>query len=238
VLADSDDGLAARFIYVSPEPTPIARLINRGDDDAGKRREKIMSAARRLRALDMGADMHGTPMPRALQLSIDAYNLFDTLRCDAMQRARDLHGLASGWHGKTPGRLLRLALTYELLAWAAHGDTQAADPVLISVDAIARAGRYLEYAAAMLDRVTAGMAIGRDDEHAAAIGRYLLATRATTLNERDLSRMPGFSWARRRELRRPAFHILEAEGWIRRPAPGAQVGRPRAEWDVSPRLAE
>src|ERR1700692_4585314 len=40
VLADADDGLAARFLYVSPEPTPIARLINRGDDDAGKRREK------------------------------------------------------------------------------------------------------------------------------------------------------------------------------------------------------
>jgi hypothetical protein len=91
-----------------------------GAYDAGRRREKIMSAARRLRALDMGADLHGTPMPRALQLSIDAYDLFNTLRCEAMQRARDLHGLASGWHGKTPGRLLRLALTYELFAWAAR----------------------------------------------------------------------------------------------------------------------
>jgi hypothetical protein len=153
-----------------------------------------------------------------------------------MQRARDLHGLAAGWHGKTPGRILRLALTYELLAWAARGDS--ADPVLICVDAIARAGRYLDYAAVMLDHVTAGMAIGPDDEYAAAIGRLLVATRATMLNERDLSRMAGFSWARRRHLRRAALHILEAEGWIRRPAPGAQVGRPRAEWDVSPRLAE
>jgi hypothetical protein len=238
VLADADAGLAARFLYVSPEPAPIARLINRGDDDAGKRREKIMSAARQLRALDMGADQRGTPMPRALQLSIDAYDLFDTLRCASMQRARDLHGLAAGWHGKTPGRILRLALTYELLAWAAHGDSKAVDPVLISVDAIARAGRYLDYAAAMLDRVTAGMAIGSDDEHAAAIGRYLVATRAATLNERDLSRMAGFSWARQREPRRAALKLLEAEGWIRRPAPGVQVGRPRAEWDVSPRLAE
>jgi hypothetical protein len=68
VLADSDDGLAARFLYVSPEPTPIAPLINRGDDDAEKRREKILSAARRLRKLDVGADLHGTMMPRALQL--------------------------------------------------------------------------------------------------------------------------------------------------------------------------
>jgi hypothetical protein len=155
-----------------------------------------------------------------------------------MQKARDLHGLAAGWHGKTPGRILRLALTYELLAWAAQDDAKAADPVLISVDSIARAGRYLDYAAAMLDRVTAGMAIGQDDEHAAAVGRYLLASRSTMLNERDLSRMAGFSWARRRDLRREALHILEAEGWIRRPAPGAQVGRPRAEWHVSPRLAE
>jgi uncharacterized protein DUF3987 len=237
VLADADDGLAARFIYVSPEPMPIAPLINRGDDDAGQRRAKIISTARRLRALDMGADQHNTPAPRALQLSLGAYDLYDTLRRAAMQRARDLNGLAAGWHGKNPGRILRVALTYELLAWAAHGDANA-EPTVVSVDAVARAGRYLDYAAVMLDRIAAGLAIGPDDAHAAAVARHLLETRATTLNERDLSRMAGFSWARERERRRAALRILEADGWIRHPAPPTQAGRPRAEWDVSPRLAE
>ena len=37
----------------------------------------------------------------------------DELRREAMERARSARGLAAGWHGKTPGGALRLALVFE-----------------------------------------------------------------------------------------------------------------------------
>src|SRR5262245_44539809 len=100
VLADADDGLAARLIYVWPDPAPIAPLADRGDADARHRCDMLMSAARRLRTLTMGIDAHGTPAPRALPLTDDARRLFDELRLDAMTRAREASGLVAGWAGK------------------------------------------------------------------------------------------------------------------------------------------
>jgi hypothetical protein len=80
------------------------------------------------------------------------------VRVQARQKGTRRLGRRSARTGR-PGRGCQ---SCGALAWAAHADAEAADPVLISVDAIARAGRYLDYAAAMLDRVTAGMAIGPD----------------------------------------------------------------------------
>lgn len=233
-LADADDGLAARLVYVWPNPVPIAPLADRGDNEAVKRRERLITAARQLRALAMGTDDHGAPAPRALQLDKDARALFDELRCDAMATARSAASLAAGWHGKNPGRSLRLALVYQLLSWAAWDD---AEPASVSADAMARAGGYLDYAASMLDRVTAGLAIGRAEADAASIARHLLATRATVLNERELYQTAGYHWARDRERRAAAFAVLERAGWIRQPN-AARHGRPRGDWQVSPRLAK
>ena len=83
-----------------------------------------------------------------------------------MQRARSSRGLAGGWHGKTPGRALRLALVYELLMWSARGGSE---PLAISADAMALASGYLDYLAGMFDRTTAGLAISREETDAAAI---------------------------------------------------------------------
>jgi hypothetical protein len=180
----------------------------------------------------MGADDYGVPAPLALQLDSDARALFDELRRDAMASARKAVGLAAGWHGKNPGRALRLALVYQLLAWAARDD---AEPVSVSADAVARAGGYLDYAAAMLDRVAAGLAIGRAEADAAIIARHLLARGARRINERELYQTAGYHWARDRQRRAAALALLDHVGWIRRPEDTGQ-GRPRSDWDVSPRL--
>jgi uncharacterized protein DUF3987 len=182
----------------------------------------------------MGADDHGDPAPRALRLDSDARDLFDEVRRDAMGRARSASGLAAGWAGKNPGRALRLALGYELLAWAAQGDTE---PVSVSADAMARAGGYLDYATGMLDRVTAGLAIGRAEADAAAIARHLLATHAGLLNERELYQTVKYTWARDSNRRAAALAVLEHAGWIPLPNVGS-AGRPRGDWEVSPRLME
>ena len=233
VLAGPDDGLAARFLWIWPEPVPIVPL-NSSDAGAGARRHRLLSSARWLYALAMDGAPAGTPAPRILALDRDALVLFEELRQEAMLRARTSRGLAAGWHGKTPARALRLALVYEYLGWG-HG--AGGEPGAVSADAMARAAGYLDYAAAMLDRVTAGLAIGPAEADAAMIARHILATGARALNERALYQLPGWSWLRDRERRAEALRALADAGWIR-PTERPGQGRPRGDWDVSPRLRE
>lgn len=233
-LADADDGLAARLIFIWPDPMPIARLADHGNAQAADRRNTLMMAARGLGEIPIDADDHAEAAPRALRLDPDAFKLFDELRQDAMARARSAHGLAAGWHGKNPGRALRLALVYEMLAWAVRGGPE---PVSISADAVARAGGYLVYAAAMLDRVLGGLAIGQAERDAAIIARHILSAGCSELNERHLYQTAGFAWARDAKRRTAALRVLEEASWMRR-APSADHGRPRADWHVSPRLME
>ena len=233
-LAGSDDGLAARFAYIWPDPLPISKLTSETDETMRDRRTRLIETACRLHALQMHGDASGEPAPGLLQLDQTALALFDELRQESMQRARCSRGLAGGWHGKTPGRALRLALVYELLAWSARNGSEPHD---ITADAMARAGGYLDYLAAMFDRMTAGLAISRDEADAAAIAREILFTRMTVLNERELYQLPGWSWLRDSGRRANALRVLADAGWMRH---AARTGtrRPRGDWQISPRLWE
>jgi Protein of unknown function (DUF3987) len=232
-LAGPDDGLSARLAYVFPEPMPIAPLSREADAAARERYDRLLTAARSLSALAMDSGADGDPEPRILRLDPDAFGLFDDIRREAMMRARSARGLAAGWHGKT-GRALRLVIGFELLAWAATG---GAEPRAIGADAMARAGDYLDYLGAMLDRVAAGLALSGAETDAAAILRYILATRPRRINERDLYQRPDWSWLRESARRAAAFAELERCGIVR-PATRAGRGRPPGDWEVSPRLWE
>ncbi len=243
-LADADDGLPARFIYIWPEPAPIAPLPKGDAADAAQRRHMLEKAAHKLHVLKMGADKDGWPAPIAVQLDDDALRLFDEQRQDAMRRARAASGLAAGWYGKNPGRALRLALVFEFLAWAARDDG-APEPVGVSADAVARAGGFLDYAAAMFERVIEGLAITNAQADAAQIARHVLAIaraappheRLNPLNERNLYQHRGFNWARDARRRNKAFDILYDAAWVRRPQTEGH-GRPRGDWQVNPRIVE
>jgi len=87
-LAGPDDGLAARFAYVFPEPAPIAPLFRESYSAAQARADRLRTAARRLSALAMDCGSSGEAVPRVLRLDPDAFALFGELRRDAMQRAR------------------------------------------------------------------------------------------------------------------------------------------------------
>jgi Protein of unknown function (DUF3987) len=234
MLAGDSDGLAERFIYVWPDLPAIQPLADVDGIEAAQRRKQLMDAARRLRSLPMGADDHGTPAPIARPLEDDGRVLFDEVRRYWMEIARKTSGLNAGWAGKNPGRVLRLALIFEYLTWAARG---GAEPVTVSADAIARAASYLEYAAGMLDRMTAGLALTEPEADAATIARHILATRPVLLNERALYQTAGFAWARDGKRRAAALAVLEQAGWIRRP-PGVGLGRRRGDWEVSLRVLE
>jgi hypothetical protein len=64
-----------------------------------------------------------------------------------------------------------------------------------------------------------------------------LTGKPARLNERVLYQTAGFAWARESERRAPALAVLEKAGWIRRPG-ADRLGRPRGDWEVSPRLWE
>jgi hypothetical protein len=243
-LAGADDGLPARFIYVWPEPTPIGPLREGGDADAAKRRAMLENAACRLRPLNMGANDHGQSTPIALRLDSDAFRLFDEQRQEAMREAQSASGLTAGWHGKNPGRLARLALVFEHLAWAALDDGTP-EPANVSADAVVRAGGFIDYASAMFERVIGGLAVGRAEADAAQIARHVLAVaqaappyaRLKPLNERALYQMPGFSWARDKKRRAGALTVLRNAAWLR-PLEADRYGRPRGDWEMNPRIAK
>jgi hypothetical protein len=242
-LSDADDGLPARFILIWPEPVPIAPLSECSPANAAERRDMLEKAARQLQTLKMGADYHDVQTPIAIRLDDNAFALFDEQRQEAMRRARAASGLAGGWHGKTPGRLLRVALVFELLAWAARDG--APEPVSVSADAVVRAGGFIDYAAAMFERVIAGLAVGNAEADASQIARHVLANaravppraRLKPLNERSLYQRAGFSWARDAKRRAEALAVMSEADWVRRPQADGH-GRPRGDWQVNPRLVE
>jgi hypothetical protein len=242
-LADADDGLPARFIYVWPEPTPIVPLCERGSADAAERCNMLHSSARRLRTLAMGVDNDGQAAPRALQLERSAFGLFDEQQQEARRHARAASGLFAGWHGKNPGRLLRLTLVFEYLAWAALGDG-APEAASVSADAVVRAGGFVDYAGAMLERVIGGLAVTRAVADAAQVARYVQAIARTAplnarlkpLNERSLYQMRGFAWARDRKRRSEAFAVLQDANLLK-PAQVHSSGRPPSDWLVNPKIA-
>jgi Protein of unknown function (DUF3987) len=233
-LTGPDDGLAARFTYIFPEPVPIAPLSREPDASARLRYDRLLTAARRLSALPMDCGSDGEPTPGVLRLDPEAFALFDDIRCDAMTRARSARGLAAGWHGKNPGRALRLAIVFELLSWVARGGEE---PNVVGADSMARAGEYLDYLGGMLDRVTAGLALSAAEADAAAILRHILATSPQRINERDLYQRPDWSWLRESARRAAAFDELERRGIVRQAARTGR-GRPAGDWDVAPRLSE
>jgi hypothetical protein len=244
VLTDADDGLVERILLCWPDPEPIAPLCERGSTDAATRSSLLNEAVRRLHTLQMGTDNHGIPAPRALPLDREARKLFDEQRQEQMQRARDASGFAAGWYGKNPGRLLRLALVFEHLTWAARTDG-AAQPASVSADAVVRAGGFVDYATAMFERVVAGLAISRAQADAAQIARHVQAIAGTApryarlkpLNERSLYQRRGFAWARDRKRRGDAFAVLQDDGWLR-PAQVNGHARPRGDWQVNPRILD
>jgi hypothetical protein len=133
-------------------------------------------------------------------------------------------------------------LVFEYLAWVARGGGMP-EPTIVSAETMVRAGGYIDYAAAMLDRVIGGLAIGRAEADAAQIARHMLAVaqgapplaRLKPLNERALYQTRGFTWAREPKRRTEAFLVLQKAGWVgTRQADGD--GRPRGDWEVNPRI--
>lgn len=233
-LNAADDGLAARLAYVWPDALPYQDLNIEQDETAASRLTKLKEAARRLSTLPMGRDESDKPIPITVSIDNDGVTLLNEIRRDATARARASHGLAAGWYGKTPARVLRVALVIEHLRWA-MSDEEKTPPSLVTAESIAFAGSYVDYLAEMFERVMAGLLIDRVESDAAIVGQLLVRETPERINERVLYQRAGFSFLRDRERRRKTFEALAGAGYVRPPAV-ANKSRPRGDWDVNPGL--
>ena len=229
VLAGSDDGMIARFVYVWPEALPPRRP--QGGNAWMARQEFLDRALTRLRSVPMADGPHG-PEPVALPVTEAGLCILDAIRSEVMASTKADSAIMAGWCGKNPGRLLRLALTFNFMGWAA-GDSDT-PPAIISHHAMAAAADYLDYCAAMMGRVLGELAQSRAERDATRLARLILNERLTRINERDLSRSPGFSDLRDHDRRAAALAELEAAGWVRRIQRPSGAGRKPGDWAVNP----
>jgi putative DNA primase/helicase len=227
-----NDGLAARFIYVWPTPVPPQRPDRLG---AEGRIRTLRDAFAKLRRLNWDCDDSGDPVPMILRLEESALKILDKVREEAFEANQTRGaGLMTGWRGKNPGRLLRLALVFELLQWAVVGDTE---PMSISAEMTARAADFLDYSTSMMGHVFRDLLVTDADRDVASLARLIKASSATLLNEREIYQKEGFHRLRDKKHRENVFAKLVEAGWIRR-ADAPTGGRPRGDWNVNPKVRE
>jgi hypothetical protein len=201
ILEGDDDGLVARLIYIWPEPLPVAPMSLESDESFVIRHGQLVAMINRLRGLSLVEEGE----PQRILLSRDALTLFIETKLKIDAQVGKLTGLYQGWLGKGDGRLLRLALVYEYLAWAAStpiGDLLGEpvktfpEPKEISVGSLERALEYLRYATAMFERVMGGVEPTDTDTDAEKLIKLILAKGLTAFSLKDLHREPGFRWLR------------------------------------------
>lgn len=193
----------------------------------------MRNAFSRLRSLNWDRDREGNEIPLLLRLDSEGLDLLHAIREETYAATQVGRGPMMTWRGKTPGRLLRLALVFELLEWSLSDDPQ---PCTISGASVRRAAAYLQYCAAMMERVLGDLAFTDAQRDAAELARFILADKPATLNERQVYQSRGFSRLRDPQRRKNAFAELHAAGWIRKIA-AVNLGRPAGDWDINPATA-
>ena len=238
----SHDGLLARPIYVWPRlaPLPSEESENNGDDISGGETYAFRKAFKALYDLPLVVDDEGVPHPTVLRLVSEARSPFNAAKRDCEWRARRERGLIGEWLGKSPGRILRLALTFQLMTWSLSGG--GAPPTSIGLDALERAIRYFQYAEGMLRRTLAGLEPTRSAEDALAVAKQVVAKQWSHFTNHDVGREQGFRWfrgedAENKRRRDNALNVLIDAKAIRQDL--VQTGRGAIQkWAVNPDLGE
>jgi hypothetical protein len=239
----SHDGLLARPIYVWPRlaPLPSEQSADDADDDvSGGESYAVRKAFKALHDLPLVVDDDGVSHPAVLRLESEARLSFSAAKRDCERRARRERGLIGEWLGKSPGRILRLALTFQLMTLSLSG--VGAPPTSIGLDALERAIRYFDYAEAMLRRTLAGLEPTRSAEDALAVAKQIVEKRWAHFTNYDVGREQGFRWfrgedAENKRRRDNVLNVLVDAKAIRQDL--VQTGRGAMQkWAVNPDLGE
>jgi hypothetical protein len=141
-------------------------------------------------------------------LTDEAYAAFDAKKVEIGLEQNRKTGLENQWLGKNTGRLLRLSLVFELLAWAGGfggrelmlddtPPTEKAAPKDISFDAVRRAGRFLDFATAHFHKVMQeGPEPPQIDHDTQDVLRLLVEQRLERTTTTDIDHVNGFRWFR------------------------------------------
>jgi hypothetical protein len=211
-----------------------------GDDDIyGGENYAFRKAFKALYDLPLVVDDDGVPHPAVLCLASEARSPFNAAKRDCERRARRERGLIGEWLGKSPGRVLRLALTFELMAWSLSG---GAPSTSIGLDALERAICYFHYAEGMLRRTLAGLEPTRSAEDALAVAKQIVKQGWRHFTDNDVGREQGFRWfrgedAENKRRRDNALSVLSDAKAIRQDL--VQTGRGVIQkWAVNQDLGE
>lgn len=228
-IKNDDDGMAARFLFFYPEGSPPFERPKRSADP-----ELIAQAFSRLAALESSVGDDGRRFPSGVPLSTSAANMLEEWRRDVLpQHERMSRGLLLSALGKLPGVIVRLSLVFEYLAWAVDPDRP--EPETVSASAVDAAITFAEeYALPMARRALVAGSQPREAKDAALVAQWLLDTRPERVNLRDLRRLPGFPVSDPHALDAAAPVLVDAGFW--RPVETHTGGRPRKDYEVSPRL--
>jgi putative DNA primase/helicase len=239
----SHDGLLARPIYAWPRlaPLPSEESDDVGDDDiSGGETYAFRKAFKALHDLPFAVDDEGIPRPAVLRLASDARSPFNAAKRDCERRARRERGLIGEWLGKSPGRILRLALVFRLMTWSLS--VGCAPTTSIGIDALERAIRYFHYSEGMLRRTLAGLEPTRSAEDALTVAKQIVKNQWRHFTNHDVGREPGFRWfraedAENKRRRDNALNVLTDAKAIRQDL--VQTGRGVVQkWAAHPDLGE
>ena len=112
ILSGDDDGLAARFVLLWPEPVALRRP--RATPDPGR----LAEALARLRAPRARRLEGGEREPVSVRFDEAAAEALHRFRLEVREIEQGASGLFLSHVGKWPGLAARLALVLELLWWA------------------------------------------------------------------------------------------------------------------------
>ena len=227
-LADAirggDDGMAARFLYVWPDPPAYTSLM--------ERRAPLDDAA--LASLQRIAKTAGTAdAPHVMAFDWEAMGLFDTFLAELHGEAREADGLEAGWLGKGPGTVARLAGALALLAWSDGEDPTP--PRDIGKRAVLMAGAlWSEYFRGHARCVFNQAGRSDRDRHARRVVRWLRTTKTEEVSRNTLRR-DALAHAFDAEGTDRVIARLEAGGILRAvPIDTRSPGRPLRRWAVNP----
>jgi hypothetical protein len=165
---------------------------------------------------------------------------FNAAKRDCERRARRERGLIGEWLGKSPGRILRLALTFHLMTWSLSDG--GALPTSIGLDALERAIHYFQYAEGMLRRTLAGLEPSRSAEDALAVAKQIAKKQWRHFSNNDVGREQGFRWfrgedAENKRRRDNTLSVLVDANVIRQDLVQTRRGAIQ-KWAVNPDLGE
>jgi hypothetical protein len=236
-LREADDGLMARLIYVWPYKRKTQGVNFRRDRHSGPIRV-LKQAFQRLYALPLAVNEKGAPRPTILRFAKDAEDLFSEANQDCEDRVDSERGIVAQYLAKGGGRIMRLALVFEHMAWALRDEDLP--PGEISRDALARAIAYFHYSEKMLRRMLVGLEPTQATDDARDIAILLVERRWTHFAERDVSFSRGFRWFRgveHKSRRLNALGVLQDCHVIRQDLVPTRRGAVQ-RWAVHPDLAE